>query len=137
MISAEDIDAICQKSLKNKIFDLTAALSSGGGSALKILDELIASKEAVQMILFMIEKHFRTMLQVKLYSNDGMTQPTISSRLKQAPFITQKYARQSIAFEVRTIEQAIMKCHEYDLKIKTGKIMDRTAVEMLIAEFSK
>lgn len=137
-VTAEDIDRVCSKSVKSRIFDLTDAIAERNGTkAFILLKEMIILKEPVPRILFMIARQFRQILQVKLLSSEGARTNDIAARMGLTPYIAGKILKQAGSFQVDKLKKAVGICLELDIAMKTGKLEDITAVELLIAEFSK
>ncbi|HHW31554.1 MAG TPA: DNA polymerase III subunit delta [Clostridiaceae bacterium] len=136
--NANDLEQVCTKSIKSKIFDLTDAISEKNSTrALKLLNDMVLLKEPIPKIIFMIARQFRLILEMKLMLNDKVNIKTVASKLKIHPFIAGKIANQAKRLSTDTLKKALERTYELDGDIKTGKINDRIAVELLIAEFCK
>ena len=136
-VSLQDIEKVCTKSIKSRIFDLTDAISDKDSSkALKLLNDMVVLKEPIPKILFMIARQFRQILQVKLLNAEGSNTGEIASKLGLAPFIAGKILKQAGSFSVERLKKAMETCLEFDIAVKTGKLEDMTAAELLIIEFS-
>jgi len=137
-ITDADIDNICTKTIKSRIFDLTdAMLEKDAEKAFKILDDLIGMKEPVPKILYMMARHFRQILQMKLLADEGLTKQECISEMEINPYVAGKLIKHFAAFSKETLKLVINECLEYDIAVKTGRINDRTAAELLIARFCK
>lgn len=136
-ILPQDIEAICVKSIKVKIFDLTDAISEKNSSlALKLLDDMVTLREPIQLILFMIARQFRNILQIKLLTSGGIDSSTAAKKLGMHPFVASQALKQGKRFSVDELKNALNKCLEMDVAIKSGKIKENIAAELLIAEIS-
>ena len=136
-ITIADIKKVCTKSVKSRIFDLTDAIAAKQcAKALSLLNDMVVLKEPMPKVMFMIARQFRQLLQVKLLSQEGATQAEITSRLKLSPFISGKILKQAQRFSLEKLETAISTGLELDLAIKTGKLEDRAAVELMIISMS-
>lgn len=137
-VTSRDVEKVCTKSIKSRIFDLTDAISEkNAGKALKILDEMVILKEPLPKILFMIARQFRMILEMKLLYEEGLRTDQAASKMAISPYAAGKVYKQSGGFTVDMLKEAISECLELDLGIKTGKVEDRIAAELLIAKFSK
>ncbi len=137
-VSFEDIEKVCTKSIKSRVFDLTDAISEKNSSkALKLLNDMVILKEPVPKILFMIARQFRQILQVKLLHAEGSNNGEIASKLGLTPFIAGKILKQAGSFSVERLKKAMEECLEFDIAVKTGKLEDMTAAQLLIIEFSR
>jgi DNA polymerase-3 subunit delta len=137
-VTGQDIEKVCTMSIKARIFDLTDAIADKKSArALELLSDMITLKEPVQKILYMITRQFRQILQVKLLKDEGNTPDGIAAKLKLTPFIAGKLIRQAGRFDTEKLKQAVEAALEFDLAVKTGRIVDRMAAELMIIEFSK
>jgi len=135
--SIEDVEKVCTKSIKSRIFDLTDAIAEKNRTkAFKILEDMVVLKEPMPRILFMITRQLRHVLEMKLLIKEGVGLNEAAAKLGMPPFIAGKVARQAREFDVRTLEKTFEESLELDVAVKTGKISDRLAVEMLIVSFS-
>ena len=129
-VEISDIDKVCTKSIKSRIFDLLDAVAEKRISvALKLLNDMIILKEPLPKILFMIARQLRLILQMKVLCNEGLGKNEACAKLKMTPYVETKYIiRQK--FFYKKIKDAIKEAMELDLAIKTGKINDRIAAEI-------
>ena len=136
-ITAADIKKVCTKSVKSRVFDLTDAIAAKQtGKALVLLNDMVVLKEPMPKVMYMIARQFRQLLQVKLLLREGATQAEITSRLKLSPYISGKILRQAQSFSLEKLEKAVSTGLELDIAIKTGRLEDRVAVELMIASLS-
>ena len=84
-------------------------------------------------ILYLIARQFNQILQVKELMGQGMDRQTIASRLKMQPFVVGKTMPQARAFTREQILSYVNLCVESEEAVKTGRLQDRLAVELLIA----
>jgi len=136
-IELEDVREVCSASVKSRIFDLTDAIvEKDVTSSIKYLNDMINLKEPIPLIMYMIARQFRQMLQVKILSEEGADIKKIASSLKVTPYIAGKIQMRAKGFSLRQINQALKDIFEYDTAIKTGKMKDRTAVDLLVAKLA-
>ena len=135
VISIDDIKEVCNTSIKSRIFDLTGAIvAKDAAGTLKHMDDMITLREPIPMIIFMIARQFRQILEVKILIENGADLKEIASKLKVAPYIAGKIQKQSENFTTRWLNQTMQDIFECDLAIKTGKMKDKTALNLLIAK---
>lgn len=84
-------------------------------------------------ILFLIARQFNQLLQVKELTGQGADKGTIASKLKVPPFAVGRLTAQARAFTREQILSYVTLCVESEEAVKTGKLSDRLAVELLIA----
>ncbi len=135
-VTSEDIEKICTKSVKSRVFDLTDAIAErNAAKSLKLLNEMLTLKEPIPKILFMVARQFRQILEMKLLSIDGLSLADAASRVGVTPYTAGKILRQAKSFGVEDLKSAIEGSLEADLAIKTGKMDERIALELLISKF--
>ena len=136
-VTLQDIEKVCARSIKSRVFDLTDAIAEKNSSkALKLLNDMVVLKEPVPKILFMIARQFRQILQVKLLHKEGSNNGEIASKLGMSPFIVGKVLKQAGSVSIERLKKAMETCLEFDIAVKTGRLEDMTAAELLIIEFS-
>ncbi len=133
-ISIKDVEKVCNKTIKSRIFDLTDAISEGNISkALSLLNDMAALKEPMQKVLFMIVRQIRMVYRIKLLRNQGVREDAAAKQLGLTPFVASKVMSVSRNLDINVLERAMYYSLELDESIKTGKISDRIAIELLIA----
>lgn len=136
IVKKVDIEAICLRSIENKIFELVACLGQKRrGRALKLYHDLLHSKEPANRILFMLVRQFRLNYKVKLYSQNGLNQNAIAKKMKTQSFIIRNCISQNKSFRVKTLEQALIDCYQVELDIRKGIYKPEIAVEQLIIKY--
>lgn len=127
------IENLSLPDLRGTIFDLTDAISAGrSAQALMLLDTLIAQKQPVQLITFMLARHFRQLIVAKSAGSPDR----VVTRLKVMPFVASRLVNQARKLSAETLEAQYQACFETDLAVKTGRITDRLALEMLLVSAS-
>lgn len=134
VITKEDIDAIGTVHVTNRIFEMVSAIVAGNTKkAMDLYEDLLTLKEPPMRILFLIARQFNQLLQVKELVSKGGDKGTIASRLKVPPFAAGKLIAQAKAFSREQILSYVELCVESEEAVKTGRLSDRLAVELLIA----
>lgn len=133
IITDEDVEAICTVRVTNRIFDMvTAMVNRQTRKAMDLYEDLLALKEPPMRILFLIARQFNQLLQVKEMMGKGMDKSAIASRLKLQPFVTGKIMPQAKQFSREQIVSYVTLCVETEEAVKSGRLQDRLAVELLI-----
>jgi len=136
-ITVEDIENVCTKSTESKVFDLVKHMSyKNSKDALKVYESLLYYNESPFMVLSLIARQFKLLMQVKYYKSTGMMQKDIAKKLKLLDFIVRELLTQCNNFTFETLKQSLKDCLEVDYNIKNGKIKDYMAVEILILKYS-
>lgn len=136
-ISAADVEAICTGQTENKIFEMIDAISAKNQKkALDLYYDLLALKEAPMRILFLIARQFQNLLLIKSMSAKGYPAVSIAKTAGMQSFAVQKNLRQAGAFKINQLKEAIEDCGQAEEDVKTGRMADQLAVELLIVKYS-
>lgn len=135
IITDEDLEAICTVRITNKIFDMvTAIVNRQTKKAMDLYEDLLTLKEPPMRILFLIARQFNLTLQVKELMGKGMDRGGIASKLKIPPFAAGKIMPQARSFSREQILSYVNLCVDTEEAVKTGKLNDRMAVELLLTQ---
>lgn len=133
MVSVKDVDDLCISQAEGKIFDMMDALSKRDkDTTVKLYDDLIVLREPYMRILYLITRQFNILLKCKLAVENGKEGSQIASVIKIPPFTVKKYINQSAGYTYSELLQRVNWCQETDSNIKSGKMRDNIAVDMLI-----
>lgn len=137
-VTAQDVENVCTKSVKSRIFDLTDAIADKNVSrALKLLNDMIVMKEPVPRIQYMITRQFRHLLHMKLLRGKGVNADDAASKIGITPYAAYKLQKQIASFPLDKLKDAIEQSLIMDTSVKTGKIDERMAVELLICRLAQ
>jgi DNA polymerase-3 subunit delta len=115
------------------IFEMVDALGQRNGQrAARLLHQLLDAGEHPLALLGMIVRQFRIMIQVKELSGQGLSQQDMATRLKLHPFVVKKTTRQAMNFSMEQLETVYRRLLETDVAIKTGKMNEVLALDMLV-----
>lgn len=135
-IAAADVEAICTGQTENKIFEMIDAISAKNQKkALDLYYDLLALKEAPMRILFLIARQFQNLLLIKSMSAKGYPAVSIAKTAGMPSFAVQKNLRQAGAFKINQLKEAIEDCGQAEEDVKTGRMADQLAVELLIVKY--
>ncbi len=136
-ITIKDIDSICTKSVESKIFDLINSIANKNVErALAMYKNLIFNKTSPFMVLNLIYRQFKIILQTKHLQEKGHSISAIASSLSLRDFMIKEAISQGKNFSKETVLNALKECQEIDNNIKTGKIQDELAIELLIIKYA-
>ncbi len=114
------------------IFKLTDSLAAGDGrGAHELLGRLLRHREAPLKIFFMLTRHFRLLLLTRNLLEAGARPGQLAGELKVHPYEAQKLGRQAALYNLRTLEDILLALHDWDLKIKTGRVGPEPALEII------
>lgn len=137
IITEEDIDAVCTTQLENKIFQMIDAIASKRQEqALTLYYDLLALKEKPMSILFLITRHFNILLQIKEMKRLGLPSSVMASKAGVPPFAVNKYLGQMNNFTIQILKEAVNYCTEIEEMVKTGRLIEKIGVELLIIKYS-
>jgi len=135
VITKEDVEAVGTVHVTNRIFEMVTAIVAGNTrKAMDLYEDLLTLKEPPMRIVFLIAKQFNQLLQVKELAGKGAQKSEIASRVKVPPFVAGKLMAQARAFTREQILSYVEFCVESEEAVKTGRLSDRLAVELLIAK---
>ena len=135
VITKEDVEAVGTVHVTNRIFEMVTAIVAGNTrKAMDLYEDLLTLKEPPMRIMFLIAKQFNQLLQVKELAGKGAQKSEIASRVKVPPFVAGKLMAQARAFTREQILSYVEFCVESEEAVKTGRLSDRLAVELLIAK---
>lgn len=136
-VEARDVEEVCTVTTENRVFDMIRAVAEKRQrQALELYYDLLSLKEPPMRILFLIAREFNQMLLVKDLREQGLDSRAIASKAGIAPFIAKRSLAQAERFKMEVLRRAVADCVEAEEAVKTGKLADRLAVEMLIVQYS-
>jgi DNA polymerase-3 subunit delta len=137
IITKEDIDEVCTAQITGKIFLMVDSI--GNRQQKKALDlyyDLLALKEKPMSILILITRQFNILVQVKNLLSLGFNNTVISQKTGLMPFTISKYVSQSKNFTTDVLISALKSSADIEEMIKTGRLIDKIGVELLIVKYS-
>jgi len=135
-ITLEDVKAVCSIHTENKIFDMIHAISvKNQQKALELYYDLIKLREPPMRILFLIARQFNLLLQIKELSLKGYVSNTIAERMGTKEFIVRKNISLCRNFDIGELKRAVTDCVDLEEAVKTGRLNDRLAVELIINKY--
>jgi DNA polymerase-3 subunit delta len=138
VVTQEDIDAVVTVQITGKIFQMIEAIGlKQQRKALYLYYDLLAVREKPLSILFLITRHFNILLQVKDLKAKGQAFGAIGTIVGIPPFTVKKYIAQAENFTTELLKKALEYCMDIEGQIKTGRMLEKIGVELLIITFSK
>ena len=135
VITSKDVEDVTTVQVTNKIFDMVTAIVTGKTKrAMDLYEDLLMLKEPPMRILFLIARNFNQLLQIRELLSEGAGKDVIASRLKVPPFVAGKMIPQAKSFSKEQILSYVTGCVEAEEAVKTGRLSDRLAVELLIVK---
>ncbi len=138
VVTKEDISQIVTRQISDHIFDMIAAIGNKNQTkALELYYDLLSLKESPFKILSLLGRQYGIMLQVKELILNRCSVPQMAEKIKLNPYVVKKYVEQASNYELKEIKRALNACVEADEAIKSGRMKDQIAVELLIVDFSR
>ena len=135
VITDADVEEVCTVRVTSKIFDMVAAIvNRQTRKALDLYEDLLTLKEPPMRILFLIARQFNQLMQVKELMGRGLDRGAIASKLKMQPFVVWKIMPQARQFTKEQILSYVNLCVDVEEAVKSGRLQDRLAVELLITK---
>ena len=136
-ITKEDVLAVTTQITTSKIFDMLEAIVKGNQKvAIDYYYDLLALKEPPMRILSLLVRQFTLILQVQEMDKHSIPRSEIAKRLGLPAFVIGKYLEQGKRYHRTQLETILRECAVSEESVKTGKITDLIAVELLIIQFS-
>lgn len=133
-ITTADLDAVSITQTVSKIFDMVRAVAQKDQKqAMALYEDLLALREPPLKILAIMARQFRQMLLSKRMEREGTAVPEIMKALG----IPSSYAVRSLLscagrYSFSELEGILREFTDMEEAVKTGKIGDRLAVELMI-----
>ncbi len=138
VISGEIIREVITERTENRIFDMVSAVTSKRRqAALDLYTDLLALKEPPMRILYLIGRQFHQLLVIKELSMDGVPASQIASKAGMPPFAVRKQMDLIRQYQIETLKTCIRRCVEAEEAVKSGRMNDRLAVELILIELSR
>lgn len=134
-LEKEIIDKVCIPKLEDNLFLLIDYIGEKNSSrALKVLNDIILEQKSPLMILIMISRQFKIMIQLKELLEVGYSPKVMSEKLGIHPFIVSKTLNVLKNFTKKELITNLNKCSELDYDFKRGIIQDKLGIEIIIAQ---
>ncbi|MFO7320415.1 MAG: DNA polymerase III subunit delta [Chloroflexota bacterium] len=136
-ITEDDVALLTPYVAEASMFDMVDALAEGRGQAAsRLIHRLLEQQEDVFSLFGMIVRQFRLLLLAKEHLATGGYPAGIAEAIGVHRYVAEKLARQSRNFTVEQLERIYRTLHDYDVRMKTGRIDPILAVDLLIASLT-
>ncbi|MEZ4770331.1 MAG: DNA polymerase III subunit delta [Caldilineales bacterium] len=134
-IRKADVRLMVPYTQEASIFDMVDAIGQkNSAEAARLLRELERDGAAPLYLLAMITRQFRILVQVSDLQGSGLNKYEIGSKIGLHHFPTGKAMQQSRRWRMDDLLAAYDRLLETDLAIKTGKLPDDLALDLLVLE---
>ena len=137
-LNVDSISNIVSKNIEDNNFKfIDAVIGRNIKDSFKMLDDLMIQKVEPIMLLSMFAKEIRNTLIVKKLIRTTDRKVLMSMLGLKSDFQLDKLARRTSSFSEKELEHLLVYLCDMDIKIKTGRIGNRLALEMFIMEICK
>lgn len=134
-ISYDDVTHLVSKSINTNNFLFVDALVDGDlEKSLELLNDLKIMKVEPTILLSLIARDFRIMLQIKTLLEQEKREYEIMNELGLQDWQLEKYLKKIFPYKIKELESILIKLSNIDLDIKTGKIDKYMALELFIMD---
>lgn len=132
-ITKEAIAKLLPQKNDDDIFDLVDYLSQKRPEkSIDILNELLYRGENILGILFMIQRQFKILLNIKINMDEGKNKDQIAKTLRLHPYICEKMMAQSKKFSLNQLKKCLEMCLDTERTFKSSQAEKKTGMELLI-----
>jgi DNA polymerase III subunit delta len=132
-VTVEDVHGLVSRARETSIFDLVDCVGRRETArALQWLHYLLEQGEHPLQILTMLARQVRILIQVGELRKQGLVPQEIAGQLAVAPWMADKFVDQAQKFDVAQLEAAHRQLVETDWAIKTGKMEETLALDLLV-----
>lgn len=132
-ISVEDIKEILRPEINLTIFELLDAIGSKNKKrATFLFEQMLETGESEVYVLSMIAYALRNLIQAKSFEGQKIHPSLLAKKLKIHPYVLRKSQINARHFSIEELKKIYQRLAEIDLKMKTGKVNPRLALEMFV-----
>jgi len=137
VITESEIGLLVSSAREISVFAMVDAVGSRRPkAALSLLHGLLSEGEPPLLLLAMIIRQFRLLIQISELRNAGLGQQRVAAELRQKPFVVARLWDQASKFSPRQLEVAYQRLVEADLANKTGRSEATIELELLTIELT-
>jgi len=135
-IQEEDVHQVTSYSREATVFAMADAFAEKRSAvAMRLMHQLLAEGMTPPQLLFWLTRQFRLIVQAREMASQGLSPAEKLERLGVAPnYPINRLTRQSARYNLPRLSLVYQKLLETDLAIKTGKLKDTLALDLLVAE---
>ena len=135
-VTREDVRRLVPATRAASVFEMADALGMGdGATAGKLMRHALdIDGEQPLRLIGMIARQYRLLIQAKALQAQGVKPPEMARTLNVADWTVPKLLNQANRHTFVALERAMARILAADEAIKTGKLSDREAMDVLLAE---
>jgi DNA polymerase-3 subunit delta len=137
LITPEDVEKVVTPSTECTVFQMIdCVLRRQSAQAQMLLKNMLENGESRIGALAMLTRQLRMLTHIRLMRSQGMTLQEIERKLSLNHYAASRAARQAGQFTVESLEEGYRLCVETDYAIKSGRMRDAAALDMLMLQLS-
>lgn len=130
-INSKMIALVCRPDLTGTVFNLTDAVAAGKpGEVLRILNILLALKEPIPLLRFMLVRHIKQLIVAKELNQEK----AIIAQLGVYPFVAKRLIQQARHMRIEQLEDLYRRAFLSEWRVKSGRMDEQLAFETLLIE---
>lgn len=133
-LTADDVDLLVRAKIDTNIFSFIDMVLAKHKKSCGELEKLLANGENELYIFSMLAYGFRNLLIIKDLQDKKLTYPEIQRESKINPYVLQKSIRFTNNFTYLELKKIYYNLLNWDLKIKSGRIESRLALNLFVLE---
>jgi DNA polymerase-3 subunit delta len=132
-VRMEHIEAVVPRNIENDIFKLINACSEKDvDSSLRVYGDLLLEGESTLGILALLSKQMKNMIGVSQLYGERYDAGSIAAKLKLHEYTVKLCIKYSSSIKSQVLQTAFRKCLDTEFSIKSGRMGERLAMEMLL-----
>lgn len=136
-VLTDDVQKLVSRASETSVFDLVDSVGRRQTEhALRLLHRLLEDGAAPLYLLTMLARQVRILIQVAELQDQGLNSQEMARRLKLHPFVVKKGLAQARNFDMAQLVVAHRRILDTDWSIKTGKVEDVLALDLLVADLA-
>lgn len=137
-ITKEDIDAVATPQLDAVVFQMTDAIGAGNfDRAAQVLGDLLQMQEPAIRILYMLGRQMRQLYAARLMLEDHRTAGDLAQQWDLKPYPAEKLMNSARRFSLQWCRNAVIRCAQTDLALKSSGGEDRELLTNLLLELAR
>lgn len=133
-IELQDIKEMVESEFNPNVFNFIEAIATANKKqSVKLLQQFLNNGENENYLLSMIVYQFRTLIKIKDLLECGIPSGAIDSQAKLSPYVVQKSLSVLKNYSLKDLIDYYQRLCDFDVKIKTGQIEAKVAVDLLVA----
>ncbi len=128
-VGIDIIDLVCMPDVRGSVFKMMDSIGMRRTEdALLIFDRLIALREPIPKVRFLLSRHARHLICAKEIGRAD----AVAQKLKVMPFVARNLLSQAGLFTMPELLDLFKRCQESDALVKSGRMEDRQSLEWIL-----